>query len=82
MESPYITIPGFSYACDFGVFRLSDFNVPETNMNDEKVIEILNRANLSLGRFDYLDRLREMYPEQVRIAEINFYDYFRDITPL
>jgi hypothetical protein len=57
------------------------FDVPETNMDDGKVIEILNRVNLSLDRFDYLERLREMYPEQVRIAENNFYNYFRDVTP-
>ena len=56
-------------------------DVPETSIDDDKVVEILNRANLSLDRFDYLERLRKMYPEQVRIAEINFHDYFRDTTP-
>jgi hypothetical protein len=57
------------------------FDVPEANMDDDKVIKILNRANLSLDKFDYLERLRKMYPEQIRIAEINFHNYFKDVTP-
>jgi len=48
---------------------------------ERKVIKILTLAITSHSQFVFLERLREMYPSQIRIAEKDFYEYFNGIKP-
>jgi len=56
-------------------------DVPAELKDVYKVIKILNMVIASQDRFEFLEKLRERYPVQVRIAEKIFYEYFKEITP-
>ena len=57
------------------------FDIPSDLKDVYKVIQILNLAVDSRDRFEFLETLREEYPEQVRMAEKNFYRYFKNLWP-
>jgi len=57
-------------------------DIPADLKDTYKVIKILNMAIASRDRFEFLEKLRRRYPVQVRMAEKNFYEYFKDIEPL
>ena len=56
-------------------------DVPAELNDTYKVIKILNMAIASPSRFGFLKKLREMYPTQLRKAEKNFCEYFKEIEP-